>query len=57
MRAQKLTLREILSIEPTMQKPLRYSEIPISFSKYDQWTGFSKLGKFLLVLDPVVAGS
>jgi hypothetical protein len=55
--AQKLTLREILSIEPTIQNPLRYSKVPISFSIDDQWTSFSELGKFSLVLDPVVVGS
>jgi hypothetical protein len=36
---------------------LGYSEVPISFSQEDQWTSFSEPGKFLLVLDPVVAGS
>jgi hypothetical protein len=56
-RAQKLTLCEILSIEPAIQKPLRYSEVPISFSREDQWTSFSEPGKFPLVLDPVVVGS
>jgi hypothetical protein len=55
--AQKLTLREILSIEPAMTRPLRYSEIPISFSRDDQWTSFSELGKFLLVLHLIMAGS
>jgi hypothetical protein len=52
-----LTLREILSVEPASQKPLRYSEVPISFSRDDQWTSFYEPGKFTLVLDPVVAGS
>jgi hypothetical protein len=33
---QKLTLREILSIELAIQKPLRYSEVPIPFSRDDQ---------------------
>jgi hypothetical protein len=56
-RAQKLTLREILSVEPAIQKPLRYSEVPISFSRDDQWTSFSKMGKFRLVLDPIMVGS
>jgi hypothetical protein len=55
--AQKLTLHEILSVEPAIQKPLRYSEVPISFSRDDQWTSFSELGKFPLVLDPIMAGS
>jgi hypothetical protein len=54
---QKLTLREILSVEPAAQRPLRYSEVPISFSRDDQWTSFSELGKFSLVLVPIVAGS
>jgi hypothetical protein len=56
-RAQKLTLREILSIEPAIQKPLRYSEVPISFSRDDQWTSFSEQRKIPLVLDPVMVGS
>jgi hypothetical protein len=46
-----------LSIKPAIQKPLRYSEIPISFSMEDRWTSFSEPEKFPLVLDPVVAGS
>jgi hypothetical protein len=36
---------------------LRYSDVLISFSQEDQWTSFSELGKFPLVLDPVVVGS
>ena len=44
-------------MEPAIRKPLRHSEIPITFSREDQWTSFSLPGKFLLVLDPVVAGS
>ena len=44
-------------MEPAVQKPLRHSEIPITFSREDQWTSFSEPGKFPLVLDPVVAGS
>ena len=37
-RAQKLLLREILSVEPAIQRPLKYSEVPITFSREDQWT-------------------
>jgi hypothetical protein len=55
--AQKLTLHEILSIGPAIQKPLRYNKVPISFSRDDQWTSFSELRKFPLILDPVVVGS
>jgi hypothetical protein len=44
-----------MSVEPAAQRPLRWSEVPISFSRDDQWTSFSEPGKFPLVLDPVVA--
>jgi hypothetical protein len=54
-RDQKLLLREIMSVEPAVSRPLRWSEVPISFSRDDQWTSFSEPGKFPLVLDPVVA--
>jgi hypothetical protein len=54
-REQKLLLREIMSVEPAAPQPLRWSEVPISFSHNDQWTSFSEPGKFPLVLDPVVA--
>jgi hypothetical protein len=54
-REQKLLLREIMSVKPAAPRPLRWSEVPISFSHDDQWTSFSELGKFPLVLDPVVA--
>jgi hypothetical protein len=54
-REQKLLLREIMFIKPAVPRPLRWSEVPISFSRDDQWTSFSELGKFPLVLDPVVS--
>jgi hypothetical protein len=44
-------------MEPVTSRPLRYSKVPIFFSRDYQWTSFSELGKFPLVLDPVVAGS
>jgi hypothetical protein len=56
-RAQKATRREVLNIEPAVPTPLRWSEVPITFSCADQWTSFSKPGRFQLVLKPVVAGS
>ena len=31
-RAQKLAWREILNLEPAIQKPLKHSEVPITFS-------------------------
>jgi hypothetical protein len=54
-REQKLLLREIMSVEPAVPRPLYWSEVPISFSRDNQWTSFSEPGKFPLVLDPVVA--
>ena len=56
-RAQKLILWEILFVEPAIQRPLKYCEFPISFSREDQWTSFFEPGEFSLVLDPVVQGS
>jgi hypothetical protein len=46
-----------MSIEPAVPTPLRWSEVPITFSRADQWTSFSEPGQFPLVLKPVVAGS
>jgi hypothetical protein len=56
-RSQKATRREVLSIELAVPTPLRWSEVPITFSRADQWTSFSEPGRFPLVLKPVVAGS
>jgi hypothetical protein len=56
-RAQKATRREVMSIEPAVPTPLRWSEVPITFSRADQCTSFSEPGRFPLVLKPVVAGS
>jgi hypothetical protein len=55
--AQKATRREVLNIEPTVPTPLKWSEVPITFSRADQWTSFSEPGRFPLVLKPVVTGS
>jgi hypothetical protein len=46
-----------LKIEPTVPTPLRRSEVPITFSRTDQWTSFSGSRRFPLNLKPVVAGS
>jgi hypothetical protein len=56
-REQKATRREVMSIEPAVLTPLRWWEVPITFSRADQWTSFSEPGRFPLVLKPVVAGS
>jgi hypothetical protein len=46
-----------MSIELAVPTHLRWSEVPITFSRADQWTSFSEPGRFPLVLKPVVAGS
>jgi hypothetical protein len=56
-RSQKATRWEALNIEPAVPTPLRWSEVPTTFSRTDQWTSFSKPGRFPLVLKPVVVGS
>jgi hypothetical protein len=56
-RSQKATRREVLNIELAVPTPLRWSEVPITFSRVDQWTGFSEPGQFSLVLKSLVAGS
>jgi hypothetical protein len=54
---QKAIRQKVMSIEPAVPTLLRWSEVPISFSRADQWTSFSEPGRFPLVLKPVVAGS
>jgi hypothetical protein len=56
-RAQKATRCEVLNIEPVVPTPLRWSEVPITFSRADQRTSFSEPGRLPLVVKPVVAGS
>jgi hypothetical protein len=56
-RSQKATRREVLNIEPAVRTPLRWSKVPITFSRADQWTSFSEPRRFHLVLKPVVTGS
>jgi hypothetical protein len=56
-RSQNATRREVLNIELAVPTPLKWSEVPITFSRADQWTSFSKPGWFSLVLKPVVAGT
>jgi hypothetical protein len=41
-RAQKATRREVMSIEQAVPTPLLWSEVPITFSRVDQWTSFSE---------------
>jgi hypothetical protein len=43
-RAQKATRREVLNIELAVPTPLRWSKVPITFSRADQWTSFPEPG-------------
>jgi hypothetical protein len=56
-RSQKATRWEVLNIELVVSTPLRWSGVPITFSRADHWTSFSEPGHFSLVLKPVAAGS
>jgi hypothetical protein len=56
-RSQKATRRKVLNIEPVVLTRLRWSEVPITFSRSDQCTSFSEPGRFPLVLKPIVVGS
>jgi hypothetical protein len=40
-REHKLLLREIMSVKLAVPQPLRWSEVPILFSRDGQWTSFS----------------
>src|SRR5579859_2816059 len=55
--AKKLQLREIMAVEPPTPTYLKWSEVPISFDRTDQWTNFSNPGRYPLVLDPVVVNA
>jgi hypothetical protein len=46
-----------LNIELAVPTALRWSEVPITFSRVDQWTSFSEPERFPLILKLVVAGS
>jgi hypothetical protein len=56
-QSQKATRQEVLNIEPAVPTPLRWSEVPITFSRVDEWTNFSEPRHFPLILKLVVAGS
>jgi hypothetical protein len=56
-RSQKATIQEVLNIELAVPTLLRWSKVPITFSRADQWTSFSEPGRFPLILKPVVASS
>jgi hypothetical protein len=55
--SQKATRWEVLNIKPAVLTPFRWSKVPITFPRADQWTSFSEPGCFPLVLKLIVAGS
>jgi hypothetical protein len=56
-RSQMATRREVLNVELAVPTPLRWSKVPITFSRVDQWTTFSEPGRVPLILKPLVTGS
>lgn len=54
---RKLTEHEILSIKLVVLTPLKWSDMPISFYKSDQWNNFSNPGRYPLVLDLIMPRS
>src|SRR5579859_1393010 len=56
-RTKKLRLREIMAVEPPTPTYLKWSEVPITFDRSDQWTSFSNPGRYPLVLDLVVVNA
>ena len=57
-REQKLAARQVLSVtrEDTTANPSYHpwSEVPITFSRVDQWANIPYIGRFPLVLDATI---
>jgi hypothetical protein len=56
-RQQKLNDRQILVATTGPPAPYRWSEHPITFTRADQWLNFDHLGKYPLLVDPVIRES
>jgi hypothetical protein len=56
-RQQKLNDRQILVAATGPPAPYRWSEHPITFTRADQWLNFDHLGKYPLLIDPVIRES
>jgi hypothetical protein len=56
-RQQKLNDRQILVAATDPPTPYRWSEHPITFTRADQWLNFDHLGKYPLLIDPVIRES
>jgi hypothetical protein len=53
-RQQKLNDRQILVATTGPPAPYRWSEHLITFTRADQWLNFDHLGKYPLLVDPVI---
>jgi hypothetical protein len=56
-RQQKLNDRHILLAATSAPAPYRWSEHPITFTRANQWLNFDHLGKYPLLVDPVIRES
>jgi hypothetical protein len=56
-RQQKLNDRQVLVATTSAPAPYRWPEYPITFSRADQWLHFDHLGKYPLLVDPVIQES
>jgi hypothetical protein len=56
-RQQKLNDRQILVAAIGPPAPYRWSKHPITFTRTDQWLNFDHLGKYPLLVDPVIQES
>jgi hypothetical protein len=56
-RQQKLNDRQILVAATSAPAPYRWSKHPITFTWVDQWLNFDHLGKYPLLVDPVIRES
>ena len=53
-RKQKLSLREVMAVEPATPKFLRWTESPITFARADHPSSVPRPGRCPLVVDPIV---
>ena len=53
-RRQKIARREVYATEPATPAFLRWSESAITFDRTDHPKSISQLGRYLLMVDPIV---
>jgi hypothetical protein len=55
-RKQKLTAQEVLAVSPATLEYLKWSEVPITFDHSDHPNFVPKLGRYPLIVNPIVKG-